>query len=139
MRMRVAGPHHFAPVLEYLYVADKIPVAEVQILTCPLVDDYLDVVGFHSCQSQAVVWRKTKHAADASLTLCDDQIAGVYFPRGHIRLKCGKVVIKNECVFISRIFIAARTARFWDRDNTPGRMLGEFWYWALPAGPATAA
>ena len=69
VRMRVAGAHHRAPVLEDLDVVDLVHPAEVAVLGGPGVDDAADVGDLHAGEGETVVGMETQHTAEAPFAL----------------------------------------------------------------------
>ena len=77
VRVRVAGAHHRAAVLEDLHVAHPRQAAEFAVLVGPGVHDLPDGRLRHHAQREVVAGVEADHPADAALGLGDEQAAGL--------------------------------------------------------------
>ena len=111
VRMRIAGAHHGAAVLENLYVVDEVAASEIGELLAPHFDDCDDFFLVHARKGQIVAGRKASDAADAWFRLRNNQLAfcwSVCFYR--VGTKRGVIVVEDEDGGIRRIAFAAGTS-----------------------------
>src|SRR5579871_867562 len=109
MRVRIAGSHHRAAVLEDLDVVDVFPSAEFTKLVDPSLYDTLNLADLHCGEGEIMPRRKADDTADAGFAFSHDQAATVSVePRAvSIRLERGKIVVEYEGRAVSRIADAA--------------------------------
>ncbi len=109
VRMRIAGAHHGATVLENLNVVDEVAASEIGELLAPHFDDCDDFFLVHPGQGQIVAGRKASDAADAWFRLRNDHLALLSVCFYRIGTKSGIIVIEDEDGGIRGIALAAGT------------------------------
>src|SRR5256885_607713 len=77
MRMRIAGSHHGAAILEDLYVLDPLHRAEFGVLVGPDINYPAYIANLHCCESQIVAGREAHHAANPRFGSRDNQVSSV--------------------------------------------------------------
>ena len=102
MRVRVAGAHHGAAVLENLHPADRLDAAEFSALLDPNTHHPLDLFHRHAGERQIVARRKADHPAEAALGLCHDQSVSIDGDRAGGWLQRREIVGEDEYVRSSR-------------------------------------
>ena len=109
MRMRIAGAHHLAAILEDLHVADVGQAAQVGVLRGPHVHHQREIRHAHARHGQIVPRRKAAHAADARLAGGDQQAVAILDGLGgRGRQQRRKIVIEDKRAGVRRIAHAAR-------------------------------
>ena len=102
VRMRIAGAHRGAAVLEDLHRVDVVHGAERQVLLAPRSDDMPEVFDGEARHGEVVARRIADHPADAGFRLGDDQPAAIDRVMADPRLQRREVVVEDEGVRRSR-------------------------------------
>src|SRR5215472_1822651 len=85
MRVRVAGAHQFATILEDLHVTDPGDLCEFRVLFGPRVDHGAQFAGAHTGNGEIVPWRKTQDTAETAVGLRHKQTVLPELQRRRIR------------------------------------------------------
>lgn len=109
VRMRIAGAHHGAAVLENLYVVDEVAASEIGELLPPHFDDCDDFFLVHARQGQIVAGRKASDAAEAWFRLRNNQLVLLDLCSYRAGTKRRVIVVEDEDGGISGIALAAST------------------------------
>src|SRR5438270_13568131 len=98
MRMRVAGSHHGAAVLEDLNVIDGVKTTQFAILADPGAHDAFDFLRLHGAKGEIVPRRKADYTAESRFPLRDNQAhpIGINTLMIGVRLQRSKVVFEHE-------------------------------------------
>ena len=110
VRMRIAGAHHGAAVLENLYVVDEVAASEIGELLAPHFDDCDDFFLVHARKGQIVAGGKASDAADAWFRLRNKQLALLSVCFYRVGTKRRVIVVEDEDGGIRRIAFAAGTS-----------------------------
>ena len=113
MRVRIAGAHHRAAVLEDLHIVEFRLAAELGVLLDPGIDDEADGGEFHARDGEAVVGMEAEDAAPASLLFRVEKRRGVGGRCGRVGQEGGVVVVENEYAFITRRKMSAGALVSW--------------------------
>ncbi len=97
VRMRIAGAHHGAAVLEDLDVLDFGARSEFSCLCRPHFYDTTNCRKLHGCEGEVVAGIETEDTADATLGLRaqETRTFDIEMSVGHILFECGKVVLED--------------------------------------------
>ena len=95
VRVRVAGAHHRAAVLEDLDVADPRLPAELQVLLGPGVDDPADLRAGHRTHGHVVAGREADDPAQATLGFGDQEGVGGRRRVDRVGQQRGEVVVED--------------------------------------------
>ena len=108
VRVRVAGAHRGAAILEDLHRVDLVHGAERHILLAPAGDHMGDVVDGEASHRKVVAGGIADHPADTGFGAGDDQSAAVDRVMADARLQGREVVVEDEGVGVVGIAVAVR-------------------------------
>ena len=113
VRRGITAAHQCAAILKDLDMFDPGRYSKQIELVSPDVDDSDNLTQFHPGESQIMTRREAKDFADATFAASYQQTLFIRSPFGYVLQKAGKVILKNERLFILRIPCSTCTLISW--------------------------